>query len=144
MQAAEFVCNVTQSDFNRQRKFLSLTHSSFIFHRIDFCLAQLGQFHASLSQYYTQEWLLYYWIGTFPLTSGLSSCTLNTDFQIQESFWHHLLESVGISNKCLMACAQRDTPKPGRMWQITNASRPTPLSSLAHRKYISLHLVWVE
>lgn len=36
-----------------------------------FVFGQIGHLCISLSQYYTQEWLVYEWIRTFPLTSGL-------------------------------------------------------------------------
>lgn len=145
----QYCSNVYSSNWVWKLRVTLTNRESSYFLQNWFVFGQIGHFHASPSQYYAQEWLLYDWIGTFPLTSGLhslSSYTLNTDFPLRsrKAVWHHLLESVGISIKCLMACAQQDTPKPGRMWQITNVSRPTPLSCPAHRKYICLHLVCAE
>ena len=60
---------------------------------------------------FTQDWLIFDWIETFPLTS-----------RSRKAVWHCLLKSAGISNKFSMACAQQDTAKPGRTWQITTVA----------------------
>lgn len=130
-------------DWNQQQVEGSLAINLFFLQNWFLC-GQISHFHMSPNQYYTREWLLCNRIGTF--LHSLLSCIPNTDFPLRsrKAVWHYLLESVGILNKCLMACAQQYTPKPGRMWQITNVSRPAPLCCPADKKYFCLHLFWAE